>query len=86
MSHAGARLGLYTPMKTLLCGEAAKPSLEMKVLAGSLSGGLAAAVTSPIELIKVRWRRAARVLPGAVHCQGIVTCVVCVQLCSSLGM
>ncbi|PNH06154.1 Mitochondrial substrate carrier family protein ucpB [Tetrabaena socialis] len=50
----GARLGLYTPIKTLLCGEVARPSLEMKVLSGSLSGGLAAAVTSPIELIKIR--------------------------------
>lgn len=33
---------------------AAAASLELKVLAGSLSGGLAAAVTSPIELIKTR--------------------------------
>jgi solute carrier family 25 uncoupling protein 8/9 len=49
---------LYTPIKTIICGDATKPSLEMKVLSGSLSGGLAAAVTSPIELIKVRlWAR-----------------------------
>ena len=37
-----------------IAGENIKPSLELKILSGSLSGGLAAAVTSPIELIKVR--------------------------------
>ncbi|PNW72754.1 hypothetical protein CHLRE_15g641200v5 [Chlamydomonas reinhardtii] len=56
----GARLGLYTPIKTVICGENSKPSLEMKVLSGSLSGGLAAAVTSPIELIKTRLQAAGR--------------------------
>ncbi|KAG2482543.1 hypothetical protein HYH03_018534 [Edaphochlamys debaryana] len=56
----GARLGLYTPIKTMICGETARPSLEMKVLSGSLSGGLAAAVTSPIELIKTRLQAAGR--------------------------
>lgn len=30
---AGARLGLYTPIKTVICGENSKPSLEMKVRA-----------------------------------------------------
>lgn len=53
----GARLGLYTPIKAALCGDT-KPSLEMKILSGSLSGGLAAAVTSPIELIKTRLQAA----------------------------
>lgn len=53
----GARLGMYTPIKVALCGEGTKPSLEMKILSGSLSGGLAAAVTSPIELVKVRGPR-----------------------------
>jgi len=53
----GARLGLYTPIKAAICGDV-KPSFEMKVLSGSLSGGLAAAVTSPIELIKTRLQAA----------------------------
>lgn len=35
-----------------------KPSLEKKVLAGSLSGALAQAITSPIELMKTRLQAA----------------------------
>lgn len=58
----GARLGLYTPIKGMIMGEGndAKQSLQLKVLSGSLSGGLAAAVTSPIELIKTRLQAAGR--------------------------
>lgn len=50
----GARLGMYTPIKAAICGDNAKPPLEMKILSGSISGGLAAAITSPIELVKTR--------------------------------
>ena len=70
----GARLGLYTPIKSAvssaLCSgnsssstssaasSSSSNSFEIKVLSGSLSGGLAAAVTSPIELIKTRLQAA----------------------------
>ncbi|KAJ9519972.1 hypothetical protein QJQ45_014704, partial [Haematococcus lacustris] len=51
----GARLGLYTPIKSaIMGGNSSSASFELKVLSGSLSGGLAAAVTSPIELVKTR--------------------------------
>ena len=50
----GARLGLYTPIKQLVSTSKDKPVFMEKLLAGSLSGGLAAAVTSPIELLKTR--------------------------------
>eukprot|EP00201_Polytomella_parva_P011889 CAMPEP_0175056958 /NCGR_PEP_ID=MMETSP0052_2-20121109/10980_1 /TAXON_ID=51329 ORGANISM="Polytomella parva, Strain SAG 63-3" /NCGR_SAMPLE_ID=MMETSP0052_2 /ASSEMBLY_ACC=CAM_ASM_000194 /LENGTH=316 /DNA_ID=CAMNT_0016322083 /DNA_START=52 /DNA_END=1002 /DNA_ORIENTATION=+ len=57
----GARLGLYTPIKMAIAGdEKAAASFQLKVLSGSLSGGLAAAVTSPIELIKTRLQAAGR--------------------------
>mmetsp|Transcript_21692 Transcript_21692/g.38771 ORF Transcript_21692/g.38771 Transcript_21692/m.38771 type:complete len:310 (-) Transcript_21692:793-1722(-) len=56
----GARLGLYTPIKAAIVGDDRNPSFQMKVLSGSLSGGLAAAVTSPIELIKTRLQAAGR--------------------------
>ena len=62
---AGARLGFYTPIKAMVCGDH-KQTLGMKVLAGGLSGGLSAAVTSPMELIKVWWLRASTVLLGGV--------------------
>lgn len=72
----GARLGLYTPIKTAICGETVKPSLEMKVLSGSLSGGLAAAVTSPIELIKTRLQAAGRDPAAQKTSVGVIKAVV----------
>lgn len=47
----GARLGLYTPIKNRISNDL-PPNFYQKMLAGSISGGLAAMVTSPIELIK----------------------------------
>eukprot|EP00195_Chlamydomonas_chlamydogama_P006491 CAMPEP_0202901760 /NCGR_PEP_ID=MMETSP1392-20130828/14521_1 /ASSEMBLY_ACC=CAM_ASM_000868 /TAXON_ID=225041 /ORGANISM="Chlamydomonas chlamydogama, Strain SAG 11-48b" /LENGTH=313 /DNA_ID=CAMNT_0049588371 /DNA_START=335 /DNA_END=1276 /DNA_ORIENTATION=+ len=71
----GARLGLYTPIKAAIAGDG-KQTLELKVLSGSLSGGLAAAVTSPIELIKTRLQAAGR-NPGAPNTSmGVIRHVV----------
>jgi hypothetical protein len=52
----------------------------MKILAGSLSGGLAAAITSPIELVKTRMQASSRAL-GASACassssMGVIRSVV----------
>ncbi|MEW5306128.1 MAG: hypothetical protein WDW36_008618 [Sanguina aurantia] len=53
--YGGIRLGLYGPIKELLAGqECRKLNLWDKIVAGSLSGGIAAVVTSPLELIKTR--------------------------------
>ncbi|KAG1659971.1 hypothetical protein FOA52_010604 [Chlamydomonas sp. UWO 241] len=53
----GARLGMYTPIKSALVGEG-KQTFATKILAGTLSGGFAAAATSPIELVKTRLQAA----------------------------
>jgi len=50
----GARLGLYTPLKQLISAKDGAPTFTEKILAGSISGGLAAAATSPIELLKTQ--------------------------------
>ncbi len=48
----------------------------MKILSGSLSGGLAAAVTSPIELVKTRLQAAGRT-PGTPRTSmGVIRAVV----------
>lgn len=49
----GTRLGLYTPIKMIISKDK-PPNFYQKIVAGSLSGGFAAALTSPIELIKTR--------------------------------
>lgn len=72
----GARLGLYTPIKAMICGEQSMPPLQMKILAGSLSGGLAAAVTSPIELVKTRLQAAGRDPLAPKTSSGVIRAVV----------
>jgi hypothetical protein len=49
---AGARLGLYEPIKRLIGGDT-QPSFVKNVVAGSVSGGLAAVICNPTELVKV---------------------------------
>ena len=73
----GARLGLYSPIKAAISGGDGKASsLEMKVLSGSLSGGLAAAVTSPIELVKTRLQAAGGTLGAPETSLGVIRSVI----------
>ena len=44
---------MYGPLKTAV-GADADPTLARKILAGSLSGGIATLITNPMELIKTR--------------------------------
>jgi hypothetical protein len=54
----GLRLGLYEPLKGFVGadggGAHGSHMLLQRILAGSLSGGFAAAVANPLDLIKVR--------------------------------
>mmetsp|Transcript_15707 Transcript_15707/g.47345 ORF Transcript_15707/g.47345 Transcript_15707/m.47345 type:complete len:296 (-) Transcript_15707:589-1476(-) len=65
--YGGARLGFYTPMKRLV-GVDQNPSFAGNLVAGSASGGLAAVICNPTELVKVRLQSkdGARGGPGAV--------------------
>lgn len=49
----GVRLGLYTPIKSII-SPSSGARLHDKVIAGSLSGGIASLATSPVELVKTR--------------------------------
>jgi solute carrier family 25 uncoupling protein 8/9 len=61
--YGGVRLGLYEPCKQVIAslttttttstGGPKQPGFAGKLLAGSASGGLAAAITNPTELVKV---------------------------------
>lgn len=56
--YGGLRLGLFGPIKRSLCTATGQhprnASFAVKVAAGSISGGIAAAATNPTELIKTR--------------------------------
>lgn len=54
LSAAGVRLGCYGPVKEAMGVTSDNPSLMRKIAAGSLSGGVAAGVTNPLDLIKTR--------------------------------
>jgi len=71
----GARLGMYTPIKNILIGDE-KPTFAMKVAAGSISGGVAAAITSPIELIKTRLQCAGNNPAKPKTSMGVIKAVV----------
>lgn len=65
--YGGLRLGLYSPVKQVLGGREHNVTFAGKVLAGSLSGGFAAAISSPTELVKTRLQAVTtRVTVGAV--------------------
>ena len=53
-SPAGVRLGCYGPVKEAMGVTSDNPSLMRKIAAGSISGGVAAGVTNPLDLIKTR--------------------------------
>ena len=52
----GLRIGLYEPVKALYMGKDFKgdPPLYMKIAAGLTTGGIAIAIASPTDLVKVR--------------------------------
>lgn len=52
--YGGARLGTYSPIKRALGGDEEHISLLRNLVAGSVTGGFAAAVTNPLDLVKTR--------------------------------
>jgi len=54
----GLRIGLYEPVKALYMGKDFKgdPPLYLKIAAGLTTGGLAIAIASPTDLVKVKSR------------------------------
>ncbi|KAL3137844.1 hypothetical protein ABBQ38_005097 [Trebouxia sp. C0009 RCD-2024] len=52
--YGGVRLGCYGPVKEAMGVTSDNPSLVRKIAAGSISGGVAAGVTNPLDLIKTR--------------------------------
>lgn len=53
----GLRIGLYTPMKSLLGAEGRQGGLASKVAAGMLAGALAAGISNPTDLVKTHMQK-----------------------------
>ncbi|KAI8475945.1 MAG: mitochondrial carrier domain-containing protein [Monoraphidium minutum] len=79
--NGGIRLGLYDPIKTLMSRDGTGRDLNVgqKLAAGSISGGIGAVSTTPIELVKTRLqapgadtRSALGVVRGVVAAQGVL--------------
>jgi len=61
--NAGLRVGLYVPIRDLICGPLApgqNPSLLQKVIAGLCSGALGIAVANPTDVVKIRMQAQGR--------------------------
>ena len=76
---AGARLGTYSTIKRALGGDEDHISLLRNLVAGCVSGGFAAAVTNPLDLVKTRlqskdnpYRTIGEVVRAVVRNEGIV--------------
>ncbi|CAK0781436.1 hypothetical protein CVIRNUC_005373 [Coccomyxa viridis] len=54
LTYGGIRLGTYSPLKRALGGDEEHISLLRNLVAGSIAGGVAAAVTNPLDLVKTR--------------------------------
>lgn len=54
---AGLRIGLYTPIKSLLGAEGGQGGLAPKVAAGMLAGALAAGISNPTDLVKTHMQK-----------------------------
>ncbi len=52
--YGGLRIGLYKPLKDVITAEGDSSSLGIKIVAGMMSGAVAAAVCNPIDLVKTR--------------------------------
>lgn len=52
--YGGMRIGLYSPLKTVLGAGGKDPSIVRKIAAGMASGAIAAGVCNPTDLVKTR--------------------------------
>lgn len=73
MLNGGIRLGLYDPIKTLMSVDGSGSDLHMgqKLAAGSISGGIGAVMTTPIELAKTRLQVEKSTWQGGGWCWGV---------------
>lgn len=79
LTYGGLRLGLYSPIKAAFSSKDGQLSFAGKFTSGALAGSIAAAATSPIELLKTRMQvkgtqqqGAIAILRGVLATDGVV--------------
>ncbi|CAL5221301.1 g3469 [Coccomyxa viridis] len=79
LTYGGARLGTYSTIKRALGGDEDHISLLRNLIAGCVSGGFAAAITNPLDLVKTRlqskdtpYKTIGEVVRAVVRNEGIV--------------
>lgn len=63
---AGLRIGLYVPIRNLICGPikpGENPTLLQKIAAGMCTGALGISIANPTDLVKVRMQGQGRLPP-----------------------
>jgi len=65
--NAGLRIGLYVPIRNLICGPmepGQNPSILQKIAAGMATGAIGITVANPTELVKIRLQGQGRLPPA----------------------
>lgn len=63
---AGLRIGLYVPVRNIICGEMApgqNPTILQKIAAGMATGAIGISVANPTDLVKVRMQGQGKLPP-----------------------
>jgi len=64
---AGLRIGLYVPVRNLICGEmkpGQNPTLLQKIAAGMATGAIGISIANPTDLVKVRMQGQGQLPPA----------------------
>jgi solute carrier family 25 (mitochondrial uncoupling protein), member 8/9 len=74
---AGLRIGLYVPVRDLICGPlqpGQNPTLLQKVEAGLATGAIGISVANPTDLVKIRMQAQGRLPPDQRPYKGSLDC------------
>lgn len=75
--NAGLRVGLYVPIRDIICGPLApgqNPTLFQKVIAGLASGAIGISVANPTDVVKIRMQAQGRLPPEERPYKGSLDC------------
>lgn len=75
--YAGLRIGLYVPIRNMICGDlkpGENPTLLQKILAAGLTGAIGITVANPTDVVKVRMQAQGQLPPAERPFKGSMDC------------